>query len=116
MNQPQEPSLLSAACTICAPRRVQNTRRHWLLDTIYGRELLKEKLRQSRPDLVVPLWRERSELDSLLDRMIDDLDIRGWKKPSTLGERWRYLVQALVLTAEVRSARDTDDAQRENLE
>lgn len=112
MNQPQEPSLVPAACTTCVLRRVQNTRRHWLLDTVYGRELLKEKLRRSRPDLVVPLWRERPELDPLLDRMIDDLDLRAWKKPSTLGERWRYLVQALMLTAEVRSAGDTDDAQQ----
>lgn len=112
MTQPQEPSLVPAARTICVPRRAQNTRRHWLLDTVYGRQLLNEKLRRSRPDLLVPLWRERPELDPLLDRMIDALDLRGWKKPSTLGERWRYLVQALVLTAEVRSAGDTDDAQR----
>jgi hypothetical protein len=69
--------------------------RHWLLRAVYGRDLLKAKLRQVRPDLVVKRWAEQRELDSLLDDMVDEMNLRDWPEPVTAAARLRYL--SLVL-------------------
>lgn len=69
--------------------------RHWLLRAVYGRDLLKAKLRQVRPDLAVKKWAEQRELDPLLDDMVDEMDLREWPEPQTAGARLRYL--SLVL-------------------
>lgn len=89
----------SEVCTACVLHRVQLKRRHWLLDTIWGRELLKTKLRQVRPYLLVPHWRELPELEPLLEEMIDELDLRAWPRPSGLVARIRYLKTVLLAAA-----------------
>lgn len=65
--------------------------RHWLLDALYGRELLKAKLRKVRPDLRVSRWAVEEHLDHLLDSMVDELGLRGWPEPKSAGERLRYV-------------------------
>jgi hypothetical protein len=67
------------------------TARHWLLDAVYGRDLLKAKLRKVRPDMTVPRMRHAEELDHMLDYMIDVLRLRDWPEPVTVKERVRYL-------------------------
>lgn len=108
MNPLSVPNQTSEACSDCVIRRMQVPRRHWLLDAVYGRELLKAKLRQVRPDLPVPTWRERPELDPLLDQMIEMLGLRGWEKPRTLKERWRYLCTVLQMAVGVRCGSEPD--------
>lgn len=74
---------------------------HWLLGAVYGRELLKARLRKVRPELVVPLWRDAPELDPELEAMVDDLGLRGWPEPVTFAARVSYLRQVLALKVEV---------------
>lgn len=68
---------------------------HWLLRAVYGRDLLKAKLRKVRPDLTVKYWASQPELDDALEYMVDVLGLRDWPQPRTAAERVRYL--ALVL-------------------
>jgi hypothetical protein len=65
--------------------------RHWLLDTMYGRGVLKEKLRQARPDLKVPVWEDGWELDPLLDELVDALGLRQWPRPEGFIQCLAYL-------------------------
>ncbi|WP_300654384.1 hypothetical protein [Hydrogenophaga sp.] len=65
--------------------------RHWLLGTVYGRDLLKAALRLERPDLVVPEFKTALLLDPQLDAMIDKLGIRHWQRPASLVDRGNYL-------------------------
>jgi len=69
----------------------QQTPRHWLLDTNYGRSMLKAQLRWVEPGLVVPQWQVAPELDDKLEAMVDVLGLRDWAQPRTLREKWRYL-------------------------
>jgi hypothetical protein len=77
--------------------------RHWLLRAVYGRDLLKAKLRQVRPDLLVKRWAEQRELDPLLDDMVDALDLRDWPEPVTASARLRYLPLVLRMGVAVDS-------------
>ena len=109
MNTNLKPGHPVAPYDRCIRHRVQlanHHQRHWLLDAIYGRELLKQKLRQLRPDLTVPTWREPEELESLLDDIIDTLGIRGWGKPAGLKERFCYLRTVLQMLFAVRTGRE----------
>lgn len=65
--------------------------RHWLLDAVYGRDLLKAKLRKVRPDMTVPRMRHATELDHMLDYMVDVMGLRNWPEPVSFLERARYL-------------------------
>jgi hypothetical protein len=65
--------------------------RHWLLGTVYGRDLLKAALRQERPDLAVPEFKTALHLDPQLDEMIDKLCLRHWQRPTSLVDRANYL-------------------------
>lgn len=76
--------------------------RHWLLDSIYGRDLLKERLRQLAPDFQIAGRGEAYELDPILERLVDDLRVRDWVKPRTLRQRIVYLRAVLRLTLRVR--------------
>lgn len=89
----------SELCTACVLQRVQPKRRHWLLDLTWGRALLKTKLHQVRPELLVPHWREIPQLEPLLDAMIDELGIRAWARPVGLAARLRYLKTVLFAAA-----------------
>ncbi|HEX2548060.1 MAG TPA: hypothetical protein VHL79_24460 [Ramlibacter sp.] len=60
---------------------------HWLRGTVYGRHLLKLKLRQVHPQLYVALVRPQPEHEGLLEAMVDLLDLREWPQPRTLSER-----------------------------
>lgn len=60
---------------------------HWLRAAVYGRHLLKLKLRQLRPDLDVLLVREQPQYEGLLEAMVDVLDLRDWPAPRTLSQR-----------------------------
>lgn len=73
--------------------------RHWLLDALYGRELLKLKLRQRRPDLRVPRLSDPAELEPLLERMVDELGLRGWHRPVGITAHLRYLKTVIQLSA-----------------
>lgn len=66
-------------------------RRHWLLDALYGRDLLKAKLRKVRPDLQVKRWAVQQDIDHLLEPMVDGLGLRDWPEPSGAGAKLRYV-------------------------
>lgn len=70
---------------------------HWLLRSVYGRDLLKAKLRKVRPDLKVKYWASQRELDGALECMVDVLELRDWPQPRTIRERCRYLAQVVRL-------------------
>lgn len=79
------------------------SQRHWLLDAIYGRELLMLKLRQLGLDLVAPNSGDPSELDALLCHIIEVLGIGAWRKPHGLAQRMRYLRTVLRMMVDVRA-------------
>lgn len=81
-------------------------RRHWLLDAVYGRELLKLKLRQLGLDLLVPGWTEPANLEPLLAHAIEELGIGAWRKPEGLRQRLHYLRTVLRMMIEVREGRE----------
>ncbi|MBX3610758.1 MAG: hypothetical protein KF871_12760 [Hydrogenophaga sp.] len=64
---------------------------HWLLNALYGRDLLKMKLRQVAPRMYVSKWKYASHLDPLLDRMVDELGLREVARPRTLRQKLRYI-------------------------
>lgn len=107
MNETSRPNPSSDSCLQCVLRRAKaGSRRHWLLDAVYGRDLLKQRLRQLRPDLHVPIWSDALELDPLLDHLIDDLGLRDWPEPRGLKERCRYLKTVSVMMVAVRGNRE----------
>lgn len=81
------------------PQLDQQPPRHWLLDTNYGRSMLKAQLRVCEPDLVVPQWQVAPELDAKLDAMIDVLGLRDWAQPQTMSEKMRYLKFVMLTEA-----------------
>jgi hypothetical protein len=100
-------ALNETSTNLCSLRNSLQFRssRHWLLDAIYGRELLKLKLRQLGLDLVVPDWSEPKELEPLLTHAIDVLGIGAWRKPSGLAQRLRYLRTVIWMMLDVREGR-----------
>ena len=107
MNPLPLPSPNAASCAACLMRRLQSAQRHWLLDSLYGRELLKKELRRRMPELHISDWREHRELDPLLDLLLDELALRGWEKPRTVRQRVKYVLTALRLTSEIHAARSS---------
>lgn len=86
----------------------ENAEVHWLLKTVYGRDLLKAQLRKVRPDLSVPRFRHAEELDGALDSMIDLLGLRDWPAPRSVPERVAYMRNLLRLLLQIeRDARAT---------
>lgn len=80
---------------------------HWLVNAIYGRQLLKTKLRHARPDLKVSRVRHQPEYDALLEAMVDVLDLREWPEPKTVSERLDALCTILRRTLEVSEGEDS---------
>lgn len=78
---------------------------HWLLAAVYGRDLLKAKLKKVRPDLAIPSWRHAAELDPLLEEMVDELGLRNWAQPSSVNSRVRYLKTVLSMLIAVEAGR-----------
>lgn len=75
--------------------------RHWLLDSIYGRELLKCRLFQLAPDFQISGRGEAHELDDIFDRLIDDLRVRDWLRPCSLKDRLTYVRDVIRLTRQI---------------
>jgi hypothetical protein len=77
--------------------------RHWLLDTIFGREVLKHRLVQLAPSVPVPLWSECHEFDGVFDLLIDELGLRGWERPKSMRARIAYFRTILLLSRQLHS-------------
>ena len=107
MTETAQSNSSSESCPQCALRRAKaGSGRHWLLDAVYGRDLLKQRLRQVRPDLLVPVWDDAPELDPLLDSVIDDLGLRDWPEPRGLKARCRYLKTVGAMMIAIRNNRE----------
>lgn len=78
---------------------------HWLLNSIYGRQLLKEKLRTERPDLHVRALFDAPQHEALLDAMIDVLDLRCWSRPRGLAEKVAAVRRMLQMTLDISETR-----------
>jgi hypothetical protein len=85
---------------------------HWLLGTVYGRHLLKTKLRQVRPDLQVLMVRDQPEYEQLLESMVEMLDLRQWAKPRTLSERMHALRMILHMASTAANVQNLQDGTR----
>ena len=77
--------------------------RHWLLDSIYGRELLKQRFIQLVPSMQLPLWSDCHEFDPVFDLLIDDLGLRHLGRPRTIRERIVYFRTILCITQQLQS-------------
>ena len=75
--------------------------RHWLLDAVYGRGLLKLQLHVTHPEIQTPVWRDAPELDLHLEQAVDALRLRAWSRPSSLIARCRYLRDVVQLAVSV---------------
>ncbi|MBD2222766.1 hypothetical protein H6G33_38285 [Calothrix sp. FACHB-1219] len=82
---------------------------HWLLTTVYGRDLLKMKLRQVNPHMRVPEWAYSKELDPLLEQMVDKLSLRDLPKPRTLRQKMLYVEAALLSMVAIRHRKELPD-------
>jgi hypothetical protein len=83
---------------------MDNRAPHWLIGTVYGRQLLKAKLRQMRPDLRVSFVNHQPEYEPLLECAVDVLDLRDWAEPNTLSEGLRALCKVLRMTLQLAEA------------
>lgn len=79
---------------------------HWLRSAIYGRHLLKTKLRQMRPDLQVLSVRDQPEHEQLLESVVDVLDLRDWPEPKTVSEWLKAVRLILRMTFEISEGRE----------
>lgn len=79
---------------------------HWLLGAIYGRPLLKMKLRQMRPDLQVLSLRDHPEHEQLLETMVDVLDLRDWPEPKGASEWFKAVRLILRMTLDISEGRE----------
>jgi hypothetical protein len=79
---------------------------HWLTNSIYGRELLKTKLRLTHPDLRVQALWDPPEHEQLLESMVDVLDLRDWPQPTTFWERFAAVRWIVRMTLELREGRE----------
>jgi hypothetical protein len=77
--------------------------RHWLLDAVYGRGLLKLQLHKTHPDIPTPVWRDAPELDPLLEQAVDALGVRAWRRPSSFVAKCHYLRDVVQLAVSVRN-------------
>lgn len=85
---------------------MEGERPHWLLGAIYGRPLLKTKLRQMQPDLQVLALRDQPEHEQLLESVVDVLDLRDWPEPKTVSERLKAVRMILRMTLEISEGRE----------
>ena len=83
--------------------------RHWLLDALYGRDLLKDKLRKSRPDLTVSRWAVQEHLDDVLEGMVDQLGLRDWPEPVGALARLRCVPLVLRMMMAVDANKELPD-------
>lgn len=84
---------------------MENCEPHWLLGAIYGRHLLKTKLRQMRPDLTVFMVRDQPEHEQLLETMVDVLDLRDWPQPKTFPDKLAAVRRILRMAFDIGEGR-----------
>ncbi len=77
---------------------------HWLLGTVYGRDVLKAYLLKMDPDIQVSKWRAQPELDEKLEFVVDALGLRELKEPKTISDRIQYLARMAKLLLDVEDA------------
>lgn len=76
-----------------APLNSVGVSRHWLLRTVYGRDVLKAYLAIVQPDLQISKWRMQSELDGWLQDAVVALGLWNMPEPQTFRTRLKYLIQ-----------------------
>ncbi len=76
-----------------APLNTVGVSRHWLLRTVYGRDVLKAYLAKVQPDLQVSKWRMQPELDGWLQDAVVALGLWDMQEPQTFRTRLTYLIQ-----------------------
>ena len=76
-----------------APLNTVGVSRHWLLSTVYGRDVLKAYLAIVQPDLQISKWRMQSELDGWLQDAVVALGLWDMQEPQTFRTRLKYLIQ-----------------------
>jgi len=71
--------------------------RHWLIESLCGKELLVARLRQRRPDLRIARGRVyRGDL-SLLEAIVDDLGLRDMPPPVGWRAQWQFFVRCAAM-------------------
>jgi hypothetical protein len=80
---------------------IETEPRHWLLDSVYGRQMLKTRLRIDRPDLKVSMLFWQRRLDPQLRVVIELLDLSDWPEPRTLKERLKASWLHLKMTTRI---------------
>ncbi len=87
--------------------RMQVCERHWMLQTLATRDLLKTILRSRSPQAGVPFFREGAEFDYELDLIIDEIGARAWPQPRSLRESFLVGLTCLkyIYYIEIRGAR-----------
>lgn len=75
------------------PLNTVGVSRHWLLRTVYGRDVLKAYLAKVQPDLQVSQWRMQPELDGWLQDAVVALGLWDMQEPQTFRTRLKYLIQ-----------------------
>lgn len=76
-----------------APLSAVGVSRHWLLRTVYGREVLKAYLTIVQPALPIFKWRMQPELDGWLQDAVVALGLWDMQEPQTFRTRLTYLIQ-----------------------
>ncbi len=82
---------------------------HWLLRHPYGRDVLITKLREVRPDLQFMRYRTPVELEPFLEAMVDLLQMRGWPRPRSVGDRVKVGVFLIRMALAQSMKRDLPD-------
>ena len=62
-----------------------------MVNSYYGRDALKSKLRQMHPTMHVSAWFYAEDLDGHLDDIVTELGLRHVQKPQTMRQRMAYL-------------------------
>lgn len=75
--------------------------RHWLLGTVFGRDVLKAYLARTRPDLLVSKWRRQPGLEGWLEDAMIALGLQDLQQPNTLHDRFQYFVRMSRTTLEL---------------
>jgi hypothetical protein len=80
---------------------------HWMLHSVFGRDVLKSYLAMLKPEVTISKWRVQPELNEELNAIVDRLGLRDLPEPKSFVERIQYvaLMSKLTLQAESRNHR-----------
>jgi hypothetical protein len=76
---------------------------HWMLDSVFGRDVLKGFLAMLRPELKISKWRVQPELNEELNAIVDRLGLRELPEPKSFVERIQYVALMSKLTLQTES-------------